>query len=181
MVWVMPHSLWPAVSFIFLKKILFIYFWPCWVFAAVLGLSLAAESGVFLLQRLLLLQSTGSRACRHQENMAYGFSCPWDVGSSWTGIEPVFPALAAVFLATGPPGKSRTSCFWVAKYLRDKRLLRAQSSLACRWSMPSLSRPTIKQDRGRGAAAVTPACFKVMSETGTPSPPHSHPHPSWNV
>ena len=52
------------------------------VFAAVLGLSLAAESGVFLLQRLLLLQSTGSRACRHQENMAYGFSCPWDVGSS---------------------------------------------------------------------------------------------------
>ena len=48
---------------------LFIYFWLCWVFVAVRGLSLVAVSGSysslqcmgFSLQWLLLLQSTGSR------------------------------------------------------------------------------------------------------------------------
>ena len=53
----------------FFKKILFIYFWLCWVFVAAGGLSLVAASGGysslwcagFSLQWLLLLQSTGSR------------------------------------------------------------------------------------------------------------------------
>ena len=47
----------------------FIYFWLCWVFVAVSGISLVAVSGGysslrfagFSLQWLLLLQSTGSR------------------------------------------------------------------------------------------------------------------------
>ena len=55
--------------FIFNKFILFIYFWLCWVFVAVHGLSLVAVSGGysllrcvgFSLQWLLLLQSMGSR------------------------------------------------------------------------------------------------------------------------
>ena len=50
-------------------KILFIYFWLCWVFVAACGLSLVAVSGCysllrcagFSLQWLLLLRSTGSR------------------------------------------------------------------------------------------------------------------------
>ena len=49
--------------------ILFIYFWLCWVFVAVCGLSLVVASGGysslrcagFSLQWLLLLRSTGSR------------------------------------------------------------------------------------------------------------------------
>ena len=51
--------------------ILFIYFWLHWVFVAAHGLSLVAASGGysllwcigFSLQWLLLLRSTGSRAC----------------------------------------------------------------------------------------------------------------------
>ena len=50
---------------------LFIYFWRCWVFVSARGLSLVAGSGGYsLLERtgfssrwLLLLRSTGSRAC----------------------------------------------------------------------------------------------------------------------
>ena len=54
---------------VFLKIILFIYFWLCWVFIAARGLSLAAVSGGYSLLQcarfslwwLLLLQNTGSR------------------------------------------------------------------------------------------------------------------------
>ena len=53
----------------FLKKNLFIYFWLCWVFVSVRGLSLVAASGGcsssrcagLSLSRPLLLRSTGSR------------------------------------------------------------------------------------------------------------------------
>ena len=63
-------SLGDVFSFFFLNLfILFIYFWLCWVFVAVHGLSLVVESGVhsslwcagFSLQWFLLLRSTGSR------------------------------------------------------------------------------------------------------------------------
>ena len=55
--------------FFFNKFYLFIYFWLCWVFVAVRGLSLVVVSGGysslqcagFSLQWLLLLRSTGSR------------------------------------------------------------------------------------------------------------------------
>ena len=58
-----------AHTYLFFKNYLFIYFWLCWVFVALCGLSLAAVSGGysslrcagFSLQWLLLLQSTGSR------------------------------------------------------------------------------------------------------------------------
>ena len=60
----------PGHGFLYLKKKLFIiYFWLCWVFIAVHGLSLVAASGgysslrcvSFSLWWLLLLWSTGSR------------------------------------------------------------------------------------------------------------------------
>ena len=80
---------------------------------------------LLLCSGFLWLQRVGSSYCR-------GFSCcrawalehagtrrTWHTGLAAPGMwdlpepgsEPVFPALAAVFLATGPPGKSRTSCF----------------------------------------------------------------------
>ena len=61
-----------ALGFVFF---ILIYFWLCWVFVAARGLSLVVVSGVyswlrctgFSLWWLLLLQSTGSRACRFQQ------------------------------------------------------------------------------------------------------------------
>ena len=66
-------------SFLFKKKIYLLYFWLCWVFAAVHGLSLAVESRGYSLAvacRLLIVMvslfvSTGSVAVVH------GLSCPW--------------------------------------------------------------------------------------------------------
>ena len=66
--------------FCFFKK--FIYFWLCWVFASVQGLSLAAASGGnsssqcagLSLSRALLLQSTGSRPAG-SVIVAHGPSC----------------------------------------------------------------------------------------------------------
>ena len=49
---------------IFFFHYLFIYFWLCWVFVSVRGLSPVAASGGLSLSRPLLLRSTGSRrAC----------------------------------------------------------------------------------------------------------------------
>ena len=61
---------------------LFIYFWLCWVFVSVRGLSLVAASGVhsssrctgLSLSRPLLLQSTGSRRTGSVV-VAHGLSC----------------------------------------------------------------------------------------------------------
>ena len=61
---------------------LFIYFWPCWVFVSVRGLSLVAASGGhsssrcagLSLSRPLLLRSTGSRRAG-SVNVAHGPSC----------------------------------------------------------------------------------------------------------
>ena len=61
---------------------LFIYFWLCWVFVSVQGLSLVAASGGhsslrcagLSLSRPLLLQSTGSR-CAGSVVVAHGPSC----------------------------------------------------------------------------------------------------------
>ena len=73
------------------KKIYLIYFWLCWVFVAVHGLSLVAASGGysslqhagFSLQWLLLLWSTGCRA-QAQWLWSTGLVPPWHVGSSRT-------------------------------------------------------------------------------------------------
>ena len=65
----MPFFLYTLGLIFFFFFNLFIYFWLCWVFVAVHGLSLVAVSGGysslwfmgFSLQWLLLLRSTGSR------------------------------------------------------------------------------------------------------------------------
>ena len=62
-------------------------FWLHWVFTAVRGLSLVVASGGyslvvargFSLQRLVLLQSRGSRALRLQQLQLTGLAAIWDV------------------------------------------------------------------------------------------------------
>ena len=69
-------------SFFFFLINLFIYFWLCWVFVSVRGLSLVAASGGhsssrcagLSLSRPLLLRSTGSR-CAGSVVVAHGPSC----------------------------------------------------------------------------------------------------------
>ena len=56
------------------------------------------------LQGLLLLQSTGSRARGPQSLWHTGPAALGHAESSWTRIQPMSPALAGVFLSTGPPG-----------------------------------------------------------------------------
>ena len=52
--------------------------------------------------------------------MLQGFSCSVACGSSWTGIEPVSPALAGGFLTTGPPGSPVSFLlFWLALPKQD--------------------------------------------------------------
>ena len=75
--------------YLFLNKFiyLFIYFWLCWVFVSVLGLSLVAASGGrpssrcagLSLSRPLLLQSTGSRRAGSVV-VAHGPSCSMACG-----------------------------------------------------------------------------------------------------
>ena len=78
----------PPICFFFFKNFtylficLFIYFWLCWVFVSVRGLSLVAASGGhsssrcagLSLSRPLLLQSTGSRRTGSAV-VAHGLSC----------------------------------------------------------------------------------------------------------
>ena len=55
-----------------------------------------------------------------QELWCRGLVAPWHVGSSWTGIEPVSPALAGGFLTTGPPGSPVSFLlFWFALQKQD--------------------------------------------------------------
>ena len=80
----------------------FIYFWPHWVFIAVLGLILVAAS---------LVAEHGCRA-RASLVVVRGFGCreaTWD--HPGPGIEPASPALAGGFLTTGPPGSPRIILF----------------------------------------------------------------------
>ena len=74
---------WKFYNLIYIFKInLFIYFWLCWVFVSVRGLSLVAVSGGhsssrcvgLSLWRPLLLRSTGSR-CAGSVVVAHGPSC----------------------------------------------------------------------------------------------------------
>ena len=104
---------------------LFIYFWLCWVFVAVHGLSLVVASGGysslhcagFSLQWLLLLQSTGSSCMGFSSCGSWALECRlsscgaraqlvcgmWDLPGP--GLKPVYPALAGRFLTTAPPWK----------------------------------------------------------------------------
>ena len=109
----------------FLNFYLCTYFWLCWVFIAAraflqlqrVGATLQLLCAGFSLQWLLLLWSSGSRACRLS---GWGFrtlehrlrSCGtraqllhsmWDLPG--TGIKPVSPALAGRFFTTESPRK----------------------------------------------------------------------------
>ena len=123
-----------TIDFIYLfifNLFYFIYFWLCWVFVAVRGLSLVAASGGysslwcsgFSLRWLLLLRSTGSRcvgfsscgswalgrrlgSCGSWAQLLHGM---WDLPGP--GLEPVSPASAGGFLTTLPPGKPLTIDF----------------------------------------------------------------------
>ena len=72
----------PSSHFFFLTPHLFIYFWLCWIFVSVRGLSLVVASGGhsssrcagLSLSRPLLLLSTGSRRAGSVV-VAYGPSC----------------------------------------------------------------------------------------------------------
>ena len=74
------HKIYHLNHFYFIY--LFIYFWLCWVFVSVRGLSLVAASGGhsssrcagLSLSRPLLLRSTGSR-CSGSAIVAHGPSC----------------------------------------------------------------------------------------------------------
>ena len=78
------HYTYPHCSFFLIYKFiyLFIYFWLCWVFVSVQGLSLVAASGGhssslcagLSVSRPLLLRSTGSR-CAGSVVVAHGPSC----------------------------------------------------------------------------------------------------------
>ena len=103
------------ISFLFLKFIyLFIYFWLCWVFVSVRGLSLVAASGghssswctgLSLSQPLVAehrLQTRRLSSCGTQAQLLRGM---WDLPRP--GLKPVSPALAGRFSTTAPPGKPK--------------------------------------------------------------------------
>ena len=104
--------------YLFLKIIYLFYFWLCWVFVSVRGLSLVAASrgrssslcAGLSLSRPLLQRSTGSRragsvSCGSRAQLLRGM---WDLPRP--GPEPVSPALAGRF-STAPLGKPNTLFF----------------------------------------------------------------------
>ena len=101
-----------------IKKKLFIYFWLCWVFVSVRGLSLVVASGGHPSSRCmglslswpLLLRSTDSRRAGSVV-VAHGPSCSAACGILRPGLELVSPASAGRFSTTAPPGKPRKSNF----------------------------------------------------------------------
>ena len=104
---------------VFFKLIyLFIYFWLCWVFVSVRGLSLVAASGGHLsswcaglsLSRPLVaehrLQTRRLSSCGSWAQLLRGM---WDLPRP--GLESVSPALAGGFSITAPPGKPEGMLF----------------------------------------------------------------------
>ena len=91
----------------------YIYFWLCWVFVSVRGLSLVAArgghsssrcAGLFTIAASLVaehrLQTRRLSSCGSRAQLLRGM---WDPPRP--GLEPVFPALAGRFSTTAPPGK----------------------------------------------------------------------------
>ena len=88
------------------------YFWLCWVFVSVRGLSLVAASGghsslrcagLSLLRPPVVehkLQTRRLSSCGSRAHLLRGM---WDLPRP--GLEPVSPALAGRFSTTAPPGK----------------------------------------------------------------------------
>ena len=107
----------PQILFFFFN--LFIYFWLCWVFVSVRGLSPAAASGghsssrcagLSLSQPLVAehrLQTRRLSNCGSRAQLLRGM---WDLPRP--GLEPVSPALAGRFSTTAPPGKPTRRAFY---------------------------------------------------------------------
>ena len=107
-------------NLLFIYLFLCIYFWLCWVFVSMRGLSLVVASGGhsslrcagLSLSRPLLLWSTGSRRAGSVV-VAHGPSCSAPCGIyPRPGLEPMSPALAGRFSTTVPPGKPWMNCFY---------------------------------------------------------------------
>ena len=106
------------VVFFFFFLHLFIYFWLCWVFVSVRGLSLAVASRGHSSSRCvgLSLTITASPVAEHRiqtrrlgnhGSRAQPLRGMWDLPRP--GLEPVSPALAGRFSTAAPPGKPRLS------------------------------------------------------------------------
>ena len=113
------------ISAYFYSNLLFIYlfiyifyFWLCWVFVSVRGLSPVAASGghsssrcagLFTIAASLVaehrLQTCRLSSCGSRDSLLHGM---WDLPRP--GLEPVSPALAGRFSTTAPPGKPE---FWL--------------------------------------------------------------------
>ena len=100
-------AIWMSFSFFFIFGHTFLklkknYFWLCWVFIAVCGLSLVVVSG-------------GYANCSSRVSLVgeHRLSCSSACGilASGPGIEPVSYALAGRVLTAWPPGKSFIVCF----------------------------------------------------------------------
>ena len=96
-----------------------IYYWLQWVFVTVHRLSLVEASGgfssccgrAFSLWRLLVLQSTSSKAFRLQQLWPVDLPAPGMCNLPRPGIEPMSPPLTGRFPNTGPPGKRPPFCW----------------------------------------------------------------------
>ena len=90
--------------FVFNLFIIIIYFWLCWVFVSVRGLSLVAVRGPLTIAASLVaehrLQTRRLSNCGSRAQLLCGV---WDLPRP--GLEPVSPALAGRFSTTVPPGK----------------------------------------------------------------------------
>ena len=89
-----------------------IYFWLCWVFVSVQGLSLVAASGGHSSSQCMGLSLSRPLVAEHRLQTRRLSSCGsraqllrgmWDLPRP--GLEPVSPALAVRFSTTAPPEK----------------------------------------------------------------------------
>ena len=91
---------------------IFFYFWLCWVFVSVRGLSSCGERGPLLIAvrgpltiaaSLVVEHGLQTRRLSSCGSRAQLFPGMWDLPRP--GLEPVYPALAGRFSTTVPPGK----------------------------------------------------------------------------
>ena len=107
-----PFGLFPHSFFFLIFIYLFIYFWLCWVFVSVRGLSLVAASGGHSSSQCAGLSLSRPLVAEHRLQMRRLSNCGsraqllrgmWHLPRP--GLEPVSPALAERFSTTAPPGK----------------------------------------------------------------------------
>ena len=116
---------------------MFVYWWLCRVFTAVLGFSLVAVSGAPLQSRCTGFHCAGFSCCSSSGSRllglrSYGVQAQL-LCSTWNlprpGIKPVSPALAGGLLTTGPLGSPMK-----LDLLHD--FITPYPSLSDKWSLP---------------------------------------------